>query len=135
MINANELRLGNWLKNNNAISEIFNPYHQVIGKDISDLCENPLHEAWQQIEPIPLTPEILEKAGFTKEDDGISVYYRLVINRTECISIEDDWSFGLNAADELSTQGYASNPELLKYVHQLQNLYFALTGTELEINL
>jgi hypothetical protein len=71
---------------------------------------------------IPLTPEILEKAGFqlfpwgwikkSKTDFGV----RLQVH-----------SF----AYEVS----GNNPVKLTYLHQLQNLYFALTGEELNVNL
>jgi hypothetical protein len=142
MITANELRIGNWVmagkiakadKDGKPTSEYKANYIQLQLSDFTD------ERFWGGlgiiIGPIPLTPEILEKAGFIKEDDGISEYHKLVICRSEVISIEDDWSFGLNAEDESSKQGYASSDGVCQYVHQLQNLYFALTGTELEINL
>jgi hemerythrin superfamily protein len=74
--------------------------------------------------PIPLTPEILEKCGFIEK-----------LNR--------QWSFGENQIthDYMITVRYSKiidgfyyqNAHFrLRHLHQLQNLYFALTGEELE---
>jgi len=100
--------------------------------NMGDFCSL---DVFDKVEPIKLTNEILLKLGFKVEDDRISPFWKLVINRTEVISIEDDWSFGLNAANETSKQGYAGHPDLCKYLHQLQNLYYSLTGKELKIEL
>jgi hypothetical protein len=72
------------------------------------------------IEPIPLTEEWLLKFGF-KYDEFISPMYR-----PKAYSI-----LGMTLYKESEIFCY-SNVKL-KYVHQLQNLYFALTGVELEL--
>jgi hypothetical protein len=137
-IAINELRIGNWVYPND---ENATPY-PVLGllKDKWICCwENVIGDIeyvkYSDAQPITLTPEILKKCGFEKVKDGKMPYWKLVINRTEVISIEEDWSVGLNATDETSSQGYATNENRCKYLHQLQNLYFALTGQELTINL
>ncbi len=68
--------------------------------------------------PIPLTEEWLIKFGLEKDTE---TDYRWFLEDwlaydvdDNCIRIADSWEFGK-----------------LKYVHQLQNLYFALTGKEL----
>lgn len=86
-----------------------------------------------QYAPIPLSPSLLEAAGFVREDAN-SDMYRLAINgqtlwldlRTSecwiyCEMHEDRWG-------EMILPRYYS-------VHQLQNLHYALTQTELTINL
>ena len=67
----------------------------------------------EDFEPIPLSPEILEKAGFEKCSCG-------------------GWKQG-----ELHLyKGFNyERKRIIKYLHQLQNLYFSLTGEELTINL
>jgi hypothetical protein len=115
---ANELRIGNWVK------RLREPL-KVTGSII---------ESWEKLtslatvqigglEPIPLTPQILEKAGFEKEDDN---YYS-----KENIWIQTDimrvWLMCAPTEFEINVD--------LKYVHQLQNFYFALTGEELSIEL
>lgn len=86
---------------------------------------------FEELQPIPISPSVLVACGFILTDDKISKFWKLVIDRTAVISIEDDWSFGLNAENETSSQGFASPPDLCKYLHQLQNLYFSLTNTEI----
>lgn len=76
---------------------------------------------------IPLTPEILEKCGF--ED----IRGEYVIFNGICIYNDDERYF---FADEDTHEGninYFGNGFL--YVHELQNLYFALTGEELNVSL
>jgi len=117
---ANELRIGNWVR-----CKIYNGNNDVI-----------IPFAFQEysyihlFEPIPLTPEILEKAGFdvqtrTSYASGGKCFYN-VYTKIPLIynEIQDVWWILNNTMD---------NPP--KHLHQLQNLYLALTGTELEINL
>lgn len=72
-------------------------------------------------EPIPLTPEILEKCGFIKVlmHDGFYDYVKNGIN----ISMPY-FEYHFNDGDSNTT---------LATLHQLQNLYFALTGEELTV--
>ena len=80
---------------------------------------------WQdgpEINPIPLTKELLLKCGFEEEFGGI-IYY----NRNQ--GIEFNFSNGWCTA----SRGEYDIVDV-QYLHQLQNLYFALTGEELEVN-
>jgi len=88
------------------------------------------------IKPIPLTEEWLLKFGF-KEDKIRSWFfkdcgeYRIRISVNVFFGMlekESSWFVSI-------LTGYGSQPVTLgkQYVHQLQNLYFALTGEELEI--
>lgn len=61
--------------------------------------------------PIPLTPEILEKCGFEKCSCG-------------------GWKHGIHISKYDNGKLYYKTV-IIKYLHQLQNLYFALTGEEL----
>ena len=104
---ANELRIGNivYLVDKEKIWEILD------GHEIDECDENPL------VQPIPLTEEWLLKFGF------ISNPY------------EDRYEKGSIHIECLKTKGetylWIENMPHIKYVHQLQNLYFALTGEEL----
>lgn len=81
-----------------------------------------------RIKPIPLTEEWLIKFGFVKENDWvgfISTKYRIGIrfykgNSHECDIIQDEKFIAFGSGH-------------IKHVHQLQNLYFALTNEELTI--
>lgn len=113
MIQANELRIGNWVYQNQR-----NDFVRIDGGDIWNIQSNIITE--KDIKPIPLTPEILEKAGFKESLISKDYIYKgfMMLHKTE---------------------GYMCSPfdfmKKVTYVHELQNLYFALTGEELNIEL
>lgn len=71
-------------------------------------------------EPIPLTEECLLRFGFKNEHNPIYFYI--------------DGFYIEYKNDEFSTEVGECSFLVLETVHQLQNLYFALTGEELLIN-
>ena len=110
---ANELRLGNHVYDSTD--------HCQIDVKCSDLCYS------SNFEPIPLTEYIfkdidgVEKAPY---DDDIKDYY--LIKRCGFFDIiyEDDDNIYIDFGDTLKK---------VKYLHQLQNLHFALTSKEITI--
>ena len=72
----------------------------------------------KSLEPIPLTEEWLLKFGFDKLEGW-----------------DDTFFFQLNDVQilEYNVSGYDYDGVNIKHVHQLQNLYFALTGEELKL--
>ena len=127
MINANELRIGNYIywdvpEKNNIPHNVFgirkNGQIHTIPISLGKLPTDYL--------PIPLTPEILEKIfGYKDAYD----YYFGVFNFKV--------SFGGNGLLFFYSHDYKHKGRqiAIKYLHQLQNLIFAFTGEELEINL
>ncbi len=128
MIKANELRIGN--------DVYYNGKHISISPEglrelfyLSNTHTKSLTDK-REYTPIRLTTEILEKCGFLKDEtEGwISDIYELDLGRkafriqlsTESMILRFDAGCNWSSATE--------SPE---YVHQLQNLYFALTGEEL----
>lgn len=81
-----------------------------------------------ELKPIPLTKEWLLKFGF---DFSIDTWYLngVAIWETECCDAKGNEEIGFFY--ELRDVGMMDMN--IKYVHQLQNLYFALTGKELII--
>jgi len=74
----------------------------------------------EDVKPIQLTPEVLEKCGFKKDRNGYSLddMYNL--------------SFAITKnGDFLACFLDRSLDLIIHHLHQLQNLYFALTGEEL----
>ena len=120
---ANELRIGNTLKYYKS-DDTFN----VTVHDIGIIHTFEGKENCP--EPIPLTEEWLVKFGFWKEQtttgEIFGIYVKGRIDIEEVTSKGDEW--------ELCVSGGVRTGAKLKYVHQLQNLYFALTGEELTIN-
>jgi len=148
MINANELRIGNWI-NVKCIAESIKGCDEFDPQpcNINNMIGIKNNESDFEYEPIPLTPEILEKCGFEIEgseagDDGAMqlgnmheqkgitfLYVPKVGNYTEKDTL------GLWIGRDFGMQQIQIDLEKVKHLHQLQNLYFALTGQELEINL
>lgn len=124
MVKANELRIGNYiLLDGKPI--------KVIAGVIVDMhyCEE-IDGGDERYQPIPLTPEVLEKCGFTvagdKEYGGwITPFYGVLKDDAFRIRINGMGTF------YYSPDKYA-NPIYLHSLHQLQNWFFALTGEELE---
>jgi hypothetical protein len=110
---ASELRVGNWY-------DQFGHHHQASGHIISELEKSPESQIW--CKPIPLTEEWLLKFGFE--------YFKFIVESScwrlnNLFSIRED--FTIHFHNGLIVE--------LKCVHQLQNLYFALTGQELSIQM
>lgn len=128
MIQANQLKIGNWVKSN-----LSGRYFQVTAADILDISQNPT-----LAEPIPPTEEILLKIGFKKvveEFEGYSNFvYELVIDTFTKIIIQSDFSFGLESKDNANESICFTN-DILKSIHRIQNIVFVLTEKELIINL
>lgn len=129
MIKANELRIGNLVSyhDDNTLFEVTKIDELGIG------VKNEEQETWIEYDcfsPITLTEEWLLKFGFKKEAEG---YYLQTTFYIRVISYPD-----------LQIQFYSRTIHSdfykivlendIKCVHQLQNLYFALTGEELIIN-
>ncbi|WP_223559578.1 hypothetical protein [Chryseobacterium lathyri] len=89
----------------------------------------PRVESYCGSEPIELTEEWLLKFGFEIEKSN-----------SHCIAFNENYEHELQLDKEFETKEncwnitkYGGGYRLIYYVHQLQNLYFALTGEELTI--
>ncbi len=83
--------------------------------------EGKIHET-SDVDPVPLTEQWLRRFGFVEQSNGEDNFYRLNGIRFPTWNENDEFTLYNNAFNRI------------KYVHQLQNLYFALTGEELVIN-
>lgn len=112
---ATELRIGNWVQYN-AFAGV------VCSSDLFDIDKGII-----KAQPIPLTEEWLTRFGFSLGDDG---WYSICMPSGIFLAIEEDMY------EVTVGQGADFSHTLieLNYVHQLQNLYFALTGEELNQN-
>lgn len=121
-----EFRIGNYLisKRDDAVLFVDEINQSDIVTIVLDRSKYPLPMGWEA-EPIELTDEWLEKLGFEKKWESNGAYY---------IWEKPGVEFGiyLNKHSEYWFEDYSSGLEI-KYVHQLQNLYFALTEGELTL--
>jgi hypothetical protein len=123
MIDIKELRIGNWVKHgeqNVKVNDL--PYLVDDNKD-----GYLINEIWaDEYEPIPLTPEILEKCGFElikKPKYKLGHKYKIKYSK------KNGSLFQVNMGGKFLI---IAN---IRFLHQLQNLYFALTGEELNVQL
>lgn len=126
MIKANELRIGNLVLSSGYPLRI-----DSIGKWYVTADVGMLTYMYEIIEPIPLTPEILGKAG-------LSEIGRIRLADRRFLEIDPRLDTNRVFLTELNTHSYIDTillPIEIEYLHQLQNLYFALTGEELTISL
>ena len=144
-VKANELRIGNFVKCSRVQTDVFcvivgffketfdgQVFIKYPYKNMHDLPdENEVCEPIRTIFPIPLTPEILEKCGFVQLDTEMSGCRVWDIPNTHwrvAMSYRDETCFKLWHRQVSPPTWRLAEFESL---HQLQNLYFALTGTEL----
>ena len=123
---ASELRIGNLVqhKDTKEITTIYaleHRYKRVYWIN-SSLYNN------DSLEPIPLTEEWLLKFGFVKEDEQDELLDTFMYNKDNITRVEFSNKHKLLYWHDNYTSIYHQK---LKHVHQLQNLYFALTGEEL----
>ena len=144
MIQAKELRFGNKLLNQSGdvitveqirhSTIVFNNYLQVGNEEdqyrstvltyTSRVVEIVEEIEYQNLSPIPLTDQVLKNCGFRN-------------------FIRDEWILSFNRShadfvfnhDGLQMTEPAAFRKPIKYLHQLQNVIFALTGEELKVQM
>lgn len=129
---ANELRIGNlvYLRSKEKI------YHISSGHDIEEIDD--ATEVFDAT-PILLTEEWLKKLGFSLMTDTTPYNYRIHKNKSFCYIRYGTFGTFENGIEK-SFQGFnglfIANKfvRVIKYVHELQNLYFGLTGEELNLH-
>ena len=138
-LSASELRIGNWIYNEDTKME-----YQVDAHGILVVSRSPENRS-----PIPLSPDILLSTGFKYlKVEGVSSFeeFHNPDEDTHC------WSFNVKSTDLIDSHeiclvkwgeeeyftfqlGRGTYRKKIKYLHELQNGMFFLTGEELTINL
>lgn len=125
MIQAKELRIGNFIKSKYGDGIL----------ELQDITVKGYSAEWidyDNYEPIPLTEEWLLKFGFVKKypkgwvasgEDYFQFKEFLICSRKQFNSFCWEWKKPFTTSSITVTD--------FKYVHELQNLVFALTGEEL----
>jgi len=110
---ASELRIGNLVDDNGLVETVTSDH----------LINDEYYDGLKGCLPIPLTNEWLIKFGFEKIRRSYCLNRSL---RYRVIKTNGVYTFRIEYID-------SKHLARIDYVHQLQNLYFALTGNELEI--
>lgn len=132
---ANELMIGDWVYNTHNKQ---NEQVEEVGSNCVMLAYNDLY-AFDEIEPIPLTPEILEKNGFTggKYKDYCGFVFYLSADGFREIGLTMSYKDNILWCEKIKTNypnsfGDKYSIHHLDYVHQLQHA-MRLCGIEKEI--
>ena len=126
-----ELRLGNWIKHLDNLLQVTDINEHMI------CCGHWGFDNTEDIEGIPLTPEILEKTGFVPIGHFTvmgNMTYNLGRNRylsIGCIGTPNETLYVCEKEDIVCVHNFDYDGML--YLHTLQNLVHILTGTELPI--
>lgn len=137
---AQDFRLGNFINHEQTTHKIValgdKFCHSVWTKDLDWTYQH----SYEEIKPIPLTEDWLLKFGFTKYEwcddcafinfNGAHMMLRYYNNEWHCdkTKVTSD-----SRGQRMSNGSPILKKGLIKYVHQLQNLYFALTCKELSL--
>ena len=143
MVKANELRIGNWIMDDDSLySKIIGvkPFDWSVRCDESEGCEllidvyrndDKINTAMlcnsDEATPIPLTPEILEKCGFKQHHDDCCndiIYIKSIYGKPPFV-----WGIYQSSGVMINKAKWISS------LHELQNIIFALTGEELKVSL
>lgn len=122
---ANELRIGNWVcadivnEAGDESSEVYQLTYHALG-----ILLNGLDVSKSMIHPIPLTEAWLSNFGFTLPDIHYLIWYKKGFGPFRVLfDIHlGHWQVGYSGGRVFRR---------IKYVHELQNIYFAITGEEL----
>lgn len=128
MIPANELRIGNYVNHKSEgisrVTEIESHKNQI---GVTPLSFNNYVFMCAEINPIPLTPEIMVKNfGFKQEGEEFSMtgwcgYRHWLIYLDGCFYLTNSERDGFHYV------------KAYRYVHEIQNLFFALAGFEAKL--
>lgn len=144
MIKAEDLRIGDLV----IVNENCSLEQGTIGK-VSEVRSTPLYkenegsiglkpisnDRWpygvlcRNIDPIPLTPEILEKNGWKKRTEG---WYFMMISKYMYLSVEFGYDNGIRVFLKRTTDGLYVKLNVANNVHELQHILWAL-GLDAEL--
>jgi hypothetical protein len=132
MIHAKDLRIGNWVQDDHfrfGVVKSISDHSIRIKMEHSTLKRDSNHDFnGLDIEPITLTPEIITKCDFAKcyESTWLITFEKLNNGLFEIQFLKKYKAVALFKGEKLRD---------IEYLHQLQNLFFAIYSEELGIQL
>jgi hypothetical protein len=135
IVSPNELRLGNYV---NTCSDFGGSsfIYSISPSRIMTRTNGAYQEFYKEdIQGITLTPELLKKCGFVAYDESDNCYTTYGNHNDDSdFFLQFDWRHRDRGYTPLiKADSYETIGESIKYLHQLQNLYHALTNEELPI--
>lgn len=137
-IKSSELRIGNYILFREFYLEVMEKVVEITEERINIMFDDKqisiLHK---DVNPIHLTEEILFKCGFSKKYEQYYLIIHMgvaghpIMIEFEIIGKDIFGSLWIGAWDDY-TKAICLD---IEHLHQLQNLYFALTGEELDVKL
>lgn len=128
MIPANELRIGNKVKDRGGKVMTIDYWERpgMVAQNVvlDGITMHPLTEMCEYLQPIPLTPEILERCGFERRQTDFGIYWK-----KNNVSIREE-----NEGYELFASEWTIG-NTFYFLHQFQNILFDLFNEELNIDL
>lgn len=146
MIDPKELRCGNYVKAGGITASVIDinrwvldspssPYRVFVEANSTDSGKTmQCGGRCEDVNPIPLTAAVLESCGalLSLHDGRFMITINLPIGYSiDIVNIASDGYYDAYIRQMSSHPGVYVK---FQYLHQLQNLYFALTGKELEID-
>jgi hypothetical protein len=126
---AKNLRTGNWVQDENEIIQyVYRIWQKGVELSEDENGSDDIDYYQNEIFGIPINELWLEKAEF--KSGLIDDYKSLPIGNNTFLSSDGDAVWIDKVIDDKT---YSVGLSGAKYVHELQNLFFALTGTELDI--
>lgn len=139
MIDVRELRIGNFFKisvcDNFRVDEIYKKedrFYYV--KNNIGYNESYLYGVVEDLQPIPITEEMLMKCGMNECEDASIVRYVCRNGKFKMNIMLYELKKYIICINNVESGEQVCSREV-KYLHQLQNIYFDFTGKELEVNL
>lgn len=129
MIKASELRLGSWISDIHASGKVI---WQVMAIKDSICHYGGFRARYEDLIPIPLTPEILEQCGFFLDEDlGDQKYYQMK-DQTHGFGVcFDHDDIELYYFDSMGITILLYDEIHFQSLHHLQNTFIDLAGKEL----
>jgi len=125
MIEIKELRIGNKVSYVGCVSTVNGLFLSHFTVYDNNMIQR--NSAQDNIQPLIITPEILQACGFAEDNDP---YVMKWFNEDIGYIARCEGGFTFPDSDGEPSIGYA-----MISLHQLQNYYFAIMGKELEVNL
>ena len=128
-LKSNELRIGNYIQANGPIMEVKSINENEVSLYLHGSEADNWDEEIEKCTGVPLSPEILERCGFIKHVNSNKYWVFYVLDNGFHVGFAKHSEPSAGVREGVCY--YGENYIELQYLHQLQNLLYALAGEEL----